>query len=157
MNLTQKGLETLKTGGYVVFIVPSEDGASFVGLWSNPTNDEYEINRGPLVRRQPIRTDGDTQKYQYHSELLKEYFTYTQKSKPNLIYSYTPNTAEELPEGFKEVTYLIPHQGNFKAVSDTGELLSLIPVSSAMHLFVKCGIPYTSGFMGPFLFNTVCS
>ena len=152
MNFEQKGLETLKTGGYVVFIMPSEKGSgvSFVGLWSNPESDEYEINQGDMVRQEPIRTDGEARRHLYQSELLQEYFSLVEKehsSGPNFIYSYTPNTVGTLPEGFEEVKYLIPYRGVFKALSDTGELLTLVPESSAMHLFVECGIPYTSGFM----------
>ena len=147
MDFGKKGLETLKTGGYVVFLNAQNGEGFFVGFWSNPGSDEYEINNGPLVREQPLRTDGDCRKCLYHSELLNEYFTLLNRRTPNLIYSYTPNALGTLPEGFKEVRYLIPYKGIFKALSGTGELLSLIPESSAIHLFVECGIPYTSGLV----------
>lgn len=130
-------IKMIASGGYVVL----RKGSDFRAYWANPYDDEFEMNEGGDVSEaEVLRTHGKTTRFQFLPE-LNDSLLETMLSGWVVwrIYVYHKNL-QDVPEEFSAVHRLIPHGLNYKALETNGDLLCIIPESSAMYLFSACGV-----------------
>lgn len=140
MKTIEKTIEAKKvvnTGGYVVL----RKGSDFRAYWSNPYDDEFEMNEGGDVSEAEIlRTHGKTTRYTYHTEMTIDFLSSLIDGwEVWRIYVYHKDM-EDPPEGLESIHRLVPQGKNYKALATNGDLLMILPEESAIYLYSICGV-----------------